>query len=105
MSDGKDSLKDKPISRREFLKLMGAGSLFLGLGAFGIPNILKNIREASAINQTAPPVLPGVMSNNKQYNSNDMNKSEQLRYSSFSCECSGSGTYRIAQAHKRDKMA
>ena len=35
MSDGKDSLKDKPISRREFRKLMGVGSLFLGLGAFG----------------------------------------------------------------------
>jgi len=44
-----DSLKDKKISRPEFLKLMGAGSLFLGLGAFGISNVLKNIREASAI--------------------------------------------------------
>ena len=45
MSDGKDSLKDKPISRREFLKLMGAGSLFLGLGAFRIPNIIKNVEK------------------------------------------------------------
>ena len=45
MSDGKDSLKDKPISRREFLKLMGAGSLFLGLGVFGIPNILKTLEK------------------------------------------------------------
>ena len=25
--------------------------------------------------------------------------------SSVSCECSGSGTYRIAQAHQRDKVA
>ena len=49
MSDDQDSLKDKQFSRREFLKLLGAGSLFLGLGAFGIPNILKNIREASGI--------------------------------------------------------
>jgi pimeloyl-ACP methyl ester carboxylesterase len=78
MSDGKDSLKDKPISRREFLKLMGAGSLFLGLGAFGIPNILKNIREASAINQTAPPVLQENMSNNKNItnNMNNLNNSD-----------------------------
>ena len=74
MSDDQDSLKDKPISRREFLKLMGAGSLFLGLGAFGIPNILKNIREASAINETAPPVLQGNMSNNKNITINNMNK-------------------------------
>ena len=72
MSDDQDRLKDKQFSRREFLKLLGAGSLFLGLGAFGIPNILKNIREASAINQTAPPVLPGVM-NNSNITSNDMN--------------------------------
>jgi pimeloyl-ACP methyl ester carboxylesterase len=78
MSDGKDSLKDKPISRREFLKLMGAGSLFLGLGAFGIPNILKNIREASAINQTAPPILQENMSNNKNItnNMNNLNNSD-----------------------------
>src|SRR5918993_923702 len=71
MSDDQDSSKDKQFSRREFLKLLGAGSLFLGLGAFGIPNILKNIREASAISQTAPPVLPGVM-NNSNITSNDM---------------------------------
>ena len=78
MSDGKDSLKDKPISRREFLKLMGAGSLFLGLGAFGIPNILKNIREASAMNQTAPPVLQENMSKNKNItnNMNNLNNSD-----------------------------
>ena len=78
MSDGKDSLKDKPISRREFLKLMGAGSLFLGLGVFGIPNILKNIREASAMNQTAPPVLQENMSKNKNItnNMNNLNNSD-----------------------------
>ena len=73
MSDDQDRLKDKQFSRREFLKLLGAGSLSLGLGVFGIPNILKNIREASAINQTAPPVLPGVM-NNTNITSNNMNK-------------------------------
>src|SRR5215216_2852458 len=78
MSDGEDSLKDKQFSRREFLKLLGAGSLFLGLGAFGIPNILKNIREASAINQTVLPVLPGNMSNNKNItnNMNNLNNSD-----------------------------
>ena len=48
MSDEQDSLKDNQISRREFMKLVGAGSLFLGLGAFGISNVLKNIREVSA---------------------------------------------------------
>jgi hypothetical protein len=36
---------DKRIPRKDFLKLMGAGSLFLGLGALGIPNDLKNIEE------------------------------------------------------------
>src|SRR3954469_5372521 len=48
MYDEQDSLKDNQISRREFMKLAGAGTLFFGLGAFGISNILKNIREASA---------------------------------------------------------
>jgi hypothetical protein len=53
MSDEQDSLKDNQISRREFVKLAGAGTLFLGLGAFGISNVLKNIREASAITPSA----------------------------------------------------
>jgi pimeloyl-ACP methyl ester carboxylesterase len=35
------------------VKLMGAGSLFVGLGALGIPNIIKNIREASALTASA----------------------------------------------------
>ena len=30
------------------MKLLGAGSLFVGLGAIGIPNILKNIKVVSA---------------------------------------------------------
>jgi hypothetical protein len=47
-SDEQDSLKDKRISRREFMKFAGAGALFLGLGASGISNLLNNIREASA---------------------------------------------------------
>ena len=73
MSDDQDSLKDKQLSRREFLKLLGAGSLSLGLGVFGISNVLKTFREASAINETAPPVLNGVM-NNTNITSNNMNK-------------------------------
>jgi pimeloyl-ACP methyl ester carboxylesterase len=48
MFDEQDGFKNNKISRREFMKFMGAGSLFLGLGALGISNILKNIREASA---------------------------------------------------------
>ena len=35
------------------MKLMGAGSLFVGLGALGIPNMIKNIREASALTASA----------------------------------------------------
>jgi pimeloyl-ACP methyl ester carboxylesterase len=78
MSDDKDRLKDRQFSRREFLKLLGAGSLSLGVGIFGISNILKNIREASAINQTAQPVLQGNMSNNKNItnNMNNLNNSD-----------------------------
>jgi hypothetical protein len=30
------------------MKLLGAGSLFVGLGAIGIPNVLKNIKAVSA---------------------------------------------------------
>jgi pimeloyl-ACP methyl ester carboxylesterase len=48
MSDEQDSLKDNKISRREFMKISGAATLFLGLSAFGISNVLNNIREASA---------------------------------------------------------
>jgi pimeloyl-ACP methyl ester carboxylesterase len=48
LSNNQDNLKDGQISRAKFLKLVGAGSMFLGLGAFGISNILNNIREASA---------------------------------------------------------
>ena len=73
MSDNQDSLKDKQFSRRDFLKLLGAGLLSLGVGIFGISNILKNIREASALNETAPPVLPGGM-NNTNITSNNINK-------------------------------
>jgi pimeloyl-ACP methyl ester carboxylesterase len=43
-----DSSKDNQISRREFMKFVGAGTFFLGLGAFGISNFFNNIREASA---------------------------------------------------------
>jgi len=57
MSDDLDSWKDKQFSRWEFLKLLGVGWLALGLGFFGIPNILKNIREASATTDVRPPVL------------------------------------------------
>jgi pimeloyl-ACP methyl ester carboxylesterase len=36
------------VSRRDFMKLIGAGSLFVGLGALGIPNVLNNIKRALA---------------------------------------------------------
>src|SRR5215468_8565800 len=45
MSDDQDSLKDNKISRRQFIKLVGAGAVV----AFGIPAVLKNIKEALAI--------------------------------------------------------
>src|SRR4026207_682326 len=48
LSDEQDSSKDNQISRREFVKLVGVGSLFFGLGALGISNVLNNIRKASA---------------------------------------------------------
>jgi pimeloyl-ACP methyl ester carboxylesterase len=73
MSNDIDIFKDKQFSRREFLKLLGAGSLSLGLSIFGISNLLKNFREASAINETAPLVLSGNMSNNQNITTN-MNK-------------------------------
>jgi pimeloyl-ACP methyl ester carboxylesterase len=79
MSDEQDSLKDKQFSRREFLKLLGAGSLSLGVGIFGISNILKTFREASALTQgISPPVLQGNMSNNKNItnNMNNLNNSD-----------------------------
>ena len=72
------SLKDKQFSRREFLKLLGAGSLSLGVGIFGISNILKTFREASALTQATSPVLQGNMSNNKNItnNMNNINNSD-----------------------------
>jgi hypothetical protein len=59
MSDEQDSLKDRQISRAKFLKLVGAGSMFLGLSAFGISNFLKtfSIREASAVNETGNKII------------------------------------------------
>ena len=35
------------------MKLLGAGSLFVGLGAIGIPSILKNINGVSAMTASA----------------------------------------------------
>jgi hypothetical protein len=55
MSDKQDGLKNEQFSRWEFVKLMGAGTLFLGLSVFGISNLLKNIKEASATTEAAPP--------------------------------------------------
>jgi pimeloyl-ACP methyl ester carboxylesterase len=48
MSSDQDDFGKKNISRRAFVKLIGAGSLFVGLGALGIPNVLKNIKGVSA---------------------------------------------------------
>jgi hypothetical protein len=53
MSDKQGDLNDKQFSRRDFMKLIGAGSLSLMLGACGISN-LKN-REASAVTEAATP--------------------------------------------------
>jgi pimeloyl-ACP methyl ester carboxylesterase len=48
MIENHDNFRKIAITRRDFIKLAGAGSLFVGLGALGIPNIFKNIKEASA---------------------------------------------------------
>jgi len=64
MSDDQDSFGDRKIGRKDFLKLMGAGSLFFGLGALGISNVLNtfraasggNISNATTTNATIPPV-------------------------------------------------
>jgi hypothetical protein len=53
MSRDFNNFDEKKIPRKDFLKIMGAGSLFVGLGALGIPNILKNFREASALTASA----------------------------------------------------
>lgn len=42
MLGDQDNFGDGKIGRKDFLKLMGAGSLFFGLGVLGISNILKN---------------------------------------------------------------
>jgi hypothetical protein len=54
MPDKQDGLKNEQFSRGEFVKLMGAGTMFLGLSVFGISNLLKNIKEASATTEAAP---------------------------------------------------
>ena len=62
MSTDQDNFK-KEISRKGFLKLMGAGSLFLGLGALGIPNVLKTFGEASAGKIGSPSISEGNSAN------------------------------------------
>ena len=46
MSTDRDN-SEKNISRRDFMKLMGASSLFVGLGVLGIPNVLKNLKASA----------------------------------------------------------
>jgi pimeloyl-ACP methyl ester carboxylesterase len=53
MFENHDIFGKKDVSRRDFMKLIGAGSLFVGLGALGIPNVLNNIKGALA--QVATP--------------------------------------------------
>jgi hypothetical protein len=53
MSENNENLGKIEISRRDFMKLLGAGSLFVGLGAIGIPSILKNINGVSAMTASA----------------------------------------------------
>jgi Stress responsive A/B Barrel Domain len=55
MSDKQDGLKIQQFSRRDFVKLVGAGTMFLGLSVFGVSNLLKNIKDASATTEAAPP--------------------------------------------------
>lgn len=53
MSNRQSSLKSKQFSRREFMKLFGAGTLSLALGAYGLSN-LKD-REVLATTEATPP--------------------------------------------------
>jgi hypothetical protein len=53
MSGIPDGFGHNIFSRKDFLKLIGAGSLFVGLGVSGIPNVLKNIKGASAMTESA----------------------------------------------------
>jgi Stress responsive A/B Barrel Domain len=56
MSDKQDGLKIRQFSRRDFMKLVGAGGLFLGLGALGMSNLKNIVGEASAtLGAAAPP--------------------------------------------------
>jgi hypothetical protein len=55
MSDKQDGLKNHQFSRRDFVKLVGAGTMFLGLSVFGVSNLLKNIKDTSATTEAAPP--------------------------------------------------
>ena len=66
MSADEDNFDDRKIPRRDFLKLMGAGSLFFGLGALGVSNVINTFREASGgnssnatSNATIPPPASG----------------------------------------------
>ena len=52
MSADQDNFGDRKIGRKDFLKLMGAGSLFFGLGALGVSNVLNIFREGSAGNSS-----------------------------------------------------
>ena len=55
MPDKQDGLKNEQFSRGEFVKLMGTGTMFLGLSVFGISNLLRNIKQASATTRAASP--------------------------------------------------
>jgi hypothetical protein len=48
MSANHDNFGHKRIPRKDFLKLIGTGSLFVGLGTLDIPNVVKNIKGVSA---------------------------------------------------------
>jgi hypothetical protein len=63
VSDDLDSWKDKQLSRRKFLKLIGVGSLALGLGFFGISNVIKTFRESSKTTGAIQPDLNNANNN------------------------------------------
>jgi hypothetical protein len=57
MSGIPDGFGHNIFSRKDFLKLIGAGSLFVGLSASGILNVLKNIKGASAMTGSATSTI------------------------------------------------
>ena len=80
-------------SRRWLLKASSTLGLAVAFGRATIGEAFADLQSNTAQNENA-------MTTNQCYT-----VGRQDGYSSVSCECSGSGTYRIAQAHQLDKVA